>query len=159
MVELVRLPKLGANVGEGMVGAWRVGAGDAVAAGEALVEVITSKAVFDVESPVAGRVLGVCAPEKSHVPVGYVLCVIGGDGEAMPEVRGENDAALAAFKCAAAGEGSAGGNVKVRATPGARRLARAEGVDVGDVPPGAGGTVVREEDVREFMRYRRRSSD
>jgi len=158
MAVLVRLPKLGANVGEGMVARWHAAEGRAVCRGDALVEVITSKATFDVEAPSDGVVLRVCAPEKSTVPVGYVLCVIGGDGEAAPDVRDENERALAAFRREEAGgcaRGAAGGK-KIRATPGARRLAKAEGVDLGDVPPGDGGSVVREVDVRKFLKYRRR---
>jgi len=160
MAELVRLPKLGANVGEGMVGTWHVAVGDKVSVGDALVEVITSKAVFDVESPAPGNVLSICAPEKSHLPVGYILCVIGQNGETTPDVKAENEATLAAFKQAetAGGKSPAEGR-KIRATPGARRLAKAENVDLGDVPPAAGNSVVCEEDVRTFLKYRQMRPD
>jgi len=92
------------------------------------------------------------------VPVGYVLCAVGGDGEAAPDVSDENERLLGAFRRGEVGgrAGGEGGGRKIRATPGARRLGKAEGVDLGDVPPGEGGSVVREMDVREFLKYRRR---
>jgi len=152
MAEWVRLPLLGANVSEAVVGAWRVAVGDAVRAGEPLVEVITSKATFDVSSPADGVLLEVLAPEKSTVPVGYVLGVVGRPGEDAATAAVENRRVMAEFR-----ERATAGDVapaRIRATPGARRMAKAERVDLGDVPPGPAG-VVREEDVRRFLTFRK----
>ena len=157
MAECIRLPKLGANVGEGVVGPWRRAEGDAVRAGEALVEIVTSKATFDVESPRDGALLRVFAPERSSVPVGYVLAVVGDAGEEAPDVSEENAALVAAFRAeahsggeaeAAAGDAAA---KKVRATPGARRAARELGIDLTDIPLPEGSRVVREADVRRMQ--------
>ena len=158
MAEAVRLPKLGANVTEGTVGLWHAAEGDAVRAGDALAEIITSKATFDIEAPADGLLLKICAPERSNIPVGYVLGIVGASGEALPDVAAENDALMARFRQAAlaAGAEDEPSRATVRATPGARRLAKAEGVDLGDVPPADGKSVVREEDVRRFLDVTRR---
>ena len=44
---------------------------------------------------------------------------------------------------------------RVRATPAARRLARALGVSLADVASGLGGKLVREDDVRTFVDERK----
>ncbi len=158
MTTLVRLPRLGANVSEGTVGKWHVAEGQPVGPGEPLVEIITSKAVFDVESPLNGVLLKVVAPERSIVPVGYVLAICGEPGEALPDVEAENAKTVAEFRRAAEATGAGAARPdrpRIRATPGARRLAGREGVDLGDVPPGGGSGVVREEDVRRFLSFRR----
>ena len=155
MAHLVRLPQLGANVTEGAVGRWHVAEGDAVAEGDPLVEIITSKAAFDLEAAAAGVVLSIVAPEKSVVPVGFILAITGAPDDSVPDVAGENELVLAQFRRAVLeDERGAGSPVKIRATPGARRLARAEKVDLGDVPPGPGSGVIRAEDVRRFLKFR-----
>ncbi len=154
MAVLARLPQLGENITEGVVGCWRKKEGEAVAAGEPLVEIITSKATFDVESPAPGILRRALAPEKSHIPVGYILAIIGAPEEALPEVAVENERVMAAFRAQAlAGPADAAvpraGTVK--ATPGARRLAREGNVDLARIPLPAGRDILREEDVRAFL--------
>jgi len=154
MAHWVRLPKLGANVVEAMVGAWRVADGAHVRVGDPLVEVITSKATFDVESPVEGVLLSILAPEKSAAPIGFVLAVMGDAGEATPpEAAAENARLLSEFGASSDHGDGALRRAEIKATPGARRLAKAESVDLGDVPPGESG-VIREDDVRRFLHFR-----
>lgn len=158
MATLVRLPRLGANVSEGTVGTWHVAEGEQVAPGEPLVEIITSKAAFDVEAPTDGVLLKAVAPERSIVPVGYILAICGDPGESLPDVEAENAKAIAEFRRAAEASGPGvdrSDRPRIKATPGARRLAAQEGVDLGDVPPGGGSGVIREEDVRRFLSFRR----
>ena len=155
MAALVRFPKLGANVVEGAVSAWRRREGDSVRKGDPLVEIVTSKATFDVESPADGVLRRILAPEKSNLPVGYVLALVGEPGEELPDVDGENGRLLAAFRAEAlqrrSGEAEPGATAsrkKVRATPGARRLAIELGIDLGEISLPSGSGVIREEDVR-----------
>jgi pyruvate dehydrogenase E2 component (dihydrolipoamide acetyltransferase) len=153
MSVLVQLPQLAANVDEATVGLWKRAEGDALAAGEALVEIITSKATFDLESPADGILLKCIAPTNSIVPVGYVLAVVGDPGEEVPDVAAGNDTLMAGFRGrATAAERNPA--PKVRATPGARRLAKEAGIDLGEVFSNAGGHPVREEDVRKFLDQR-----
>ena len=158
MPECVRFPKLGTNITEGAVGAWRRREGDSVRKGEILVEIITSKATFEVESPAEGILSRILAPEKSNVPVGYVLAIVGGAGESEPEAEAENARLMAAFReemahKAAAGHAAAS---SVRATPGARRLAKEAGLRLEEVALAPDSNVLREEDVRKYLETRQR---
>ena len=151
MAALVCFPKVGANVTEGAVGVWHKQEGDRVSEGDPLVEIITSKATFDVEAPAAGLLRRILAPEKSILPVGFVLGIVAGADEPLPDVDEENRRLLAEFKAQAA-KGDATGTAtpvkKVRATPGARRLAKELGVDLTALQPSGGSGVIREDDVR-----------
>jgi len=152
MATRVRFPKVGANVIEGAVGVWHKDEGDAISAGDPLVEIVTSKATFDVESPIEGVLRRILAPPKSVLPVGYILCVIGSTDEDLPDVGPENERLLAEFRASArnAAAKASGAKRKVRATPGARRLARELGVDLASVVASGGSGIVREADVRRL---------
>lgn len=157
MAQTIRFPKVAPGVEEAMVGAWRKHVGERVEQGEALVEIVTDKATFDLEADASGVLLKIAAPEKSAVPVGYVLAVVGDEGEAPPEVEEENrrimqdhaeKAAPAQWTPPSAGQARAGG---VKATPSARKLARQEGVELADVAARCGKKVVRDEDVLAYL--------
>jgi len=157
MAVLVRFPKVAPGVEQAMVGAWHKSPGERVAKGEPLVELVTDKATFDLPAEADGVVLHVAAPEKSQIPVNYVLAILGDPGEAIPDVADENRRLLEAHsrraRVAAWTLGKPGGGpsaAAVRATPGARRLARELGVPLEDVAASTGTGVLREEDVRSF---------
>ena len=156
MASLVRLPQLGENVTEGVAGCWRKKEGEPVAAGEPLVEIITSKATFDVEAPASGILRRALAPEKSHVPTGYILAIIAALDEPLPDVAAENERIMAAFRAQALAEpsGSAAPRTTVKATPGARRLAREANADLARIPLPPGRDILREEDVRAYINGR-----
>ncbi|RJQ30142.1 MAG: biotin/lipoyl-binding protein [Peptococcaceae bacterium] len=72
----VKLPFLAEGVNECTVTYWQVQEGDTVAEGDDLVEMSTSKAVFNVPSPVSGTVVEILVGEGDVVKVGDVLCII-----------------------------------------------------------------------------------
>ena len=160
MAALVRFPVVGANIIEGTVGPWRRREGEEVRYGEPLVEIITSKATFDVESPEHGVLRKILAPEKSVLPVGYILAIVGDAQETLPDISSENAALVESFRAEAAASPQDGEEAvqavpqKVRATPGARRLARELNIDLATIPP-AKGSVRREDDVRRAAEERR----
>lgn len=157
MAEWLRFPKVAPGVEEAMVGRWRVSVGDVIAKGDPVVELITDKATFDLESDVEGVVLRILAPEKTVAPVRFVLAIVGEPGETpSDEAEAENRALVESHQSKAASQtwtppSSAKRGGAVRATPSARRLARAEGVALEDVAASKGGGVVRDEDVRRFL--------
>lgn len=172
MAYKVRMPKVDANVDEGTVGTWFVDEGDRVKCGEQLVEIITDKATFEVESELEGCFRRKVAPEKSVLPVGYIIGLItANSNEALPDVDEENRAIMQEYRNkvlfgggkdhdndekASADSESAdvqGGDSrdKVRATPSARRLARDHEIDLHDVASRVEG-VIREEDVKSYLR-------
>lgn len=72
----VKLPELkGEDAGdEARASFWYVEEGDEVESGDELVQMITDKATFDIESPVRGRVIERVIDEDDEAKVGQVLC-------------------------------------------------------------------------------------
>ena len=83
MVTEFKFPDLGEGIAEGEVKKWLVKIGDTIEADQSLAEVETDKAVVEIPSPVAGKVLRLDHKEGELVKVGETLAVIGEDGE-MP---------------------------------------------------------------------------
>lgn len=169
MVFKVRMPRIDANVTEGMIGCWLARVGQQVAQGDALVEIITDKAAFELPAEQGGLLRAQAAPEKSVVPVGYVIALLSErDDEPLPDVSGENDEIMRQHADAVLlgstepaqhprGPGHATQQPltgeQVRATPAARRLARLEGVRLEDVPAAEGGAI-QQGDVLRHVRLR-----
>lgn len=72
----VKLPFLAEGVESCTVLFWHVAEGDHVEEGDDLVEMQTSKAVFNVPSPCAGTVTEILAGEGDEVRVGDAFCII-----------------------------------------------------------------------------------
>jgi len=161
----VRVPLFDANITEGVLNSWRKRAGDAVERGEPLVDLVTDKANFEIESPANGTLLQIIAGEKSTVPAGYIIAVIGDANESVPDVTEENMTILAAHlkktaltqtpAVATGGSTAKDASERVRATPKARKLARDLGVDIEEVSKAAGGARVTEKDVEDYARDRK----
>ena len=118
----VRMPPLGQTSDELRIVAWCKREGDAVAAGETLLEVETDKATLEVEAALAGTLLRIVHGEGQTVQAGAVIAYVGEPGE---EVSAEAPA-------------------KVQAAPAVRRLAQERGVDLAQVTgSGPGGRVER----------------
>ncbi len=139
MIAKVKIPKPSANIGEVAVTRWFKSENEAVAKGEPLAELTTDKAVFEMDAPVAGVVRKILAREKSVLPVGYVIALVGPPDEPLPDVatwnrnkidalRGDRPAAALTKRSPEPERATAGGTV--RATPAARRLAREKGIDL-----------------------------
>ena len=77
-----KFPDLGEGIAEGEVKKWLVKEGDVVERDQSLAEVETDKAVVEIPSPVAGKVLRLDHKEGELVQVGEVLAVIGDEEEA-----------------------------------------------------------------------------
>jgi len=161
MIDNVVLEKLDANMEEATIGAWRVEEGSSIAAGQALVELITDKITFDYESPVGGCVRRLVAAPGSVVPVVYVLCQVGDATAELPAIdehnahllaahRRKQEVAIKAEQPAARPRVAAG--ERVRATPAARRLAKEHGLELADVAPAEPGGIVTEDDVARHLR-------
>jgi pyruvate dehydrogenase E2 component (dihydrolipoamide acetyltransferase)/2-oxoglutarate dehydrogenase E2 component (dihydrolipoamide succinyltransferase) len=92
----VTMPQLGMAQDAGKIVSWAKAPGDAVAAGEALFEVETDKAVMEVEAPAEGYLSAVAYGDGAEVPVGAVIARIVADaGEVetaapAPEAHGKS---------------------------------------------------------------------
>jgi 2-oxoisovalerate dehydrogenase E2 component (dihydrolipoyl transacylase) len=75
-VAKVTMPQLGETVAEGTIGRWLKQPGERVAAGEAIVEIVTDKVNAEVPSPFAGVVSALLVEEGAAVPTGTDIAVI-----------------------------------------------------------------------------------
>lgn len=159
---LVEMPKANENLTEATLDRWLVREGDTVALHQSLCDIITDKAKFEMPAPASGVLLKCCAPERSVLPVGYVMCLIGQAGETIAaDLDAKNEALLTAHKGMVTAVGAAnsgtvgvmdtGGATAVRATPAARRVAKELNVDLAAVAKALNLTgPVNEKDVRAF---------
>ncbi|MBX6419652.1 MAG: 2-oxo acid dehydrogenase subunit E2 [Nevskia sp.] len=90
-MSIFKLPDLGEGLQEAEIREWHVKEGDVVKADQPLVAVETAKAVVEVPSPRAGKIVKLCAKPGDTVQVGKPLV----------EFEGENGAAAAENKPAA----------------------------------------------------------
>jgi pyruvate dehydrogenase E2 component (dihydrolipoamide acetyltransferase) len=72
----MRLPMLDASMKQGLIVAWLKAEGDAVAEGEAILQVETDKAVTEVVAPATGVLRHILVGPGAKVPVGTVLGII-----------------------------------------------------------------------------------
>ena len=132
----ILMPQLGLTMEEGTVSSWLKHEGDAVKAGEAILEITTDKLTNEVTSEHDGVLLKIVAQEGEDIPVKGLLGYIGEAGEqvggaaapaAAPAEAAPAEAAASAVASAPAAV-SAGG-ARIRISPFARKLAANMGVD------------------------------
>jgi pyruvate dehydrogenase E2 component (dihydrolipoamide acetyltransferase) len=153
------MPKLGFDMAEGKIVRWLKRVGDPVNKGDILAEIETDKATVEVESEVTGVVRQILVPEGTSVPVGNPIAVVGAADEAIEEIQvaapAKPEAGAAPERAAvtsgpvaqpAAAVSAVEGRLPagVRASPIARQLAEAGGVDLAQVKgTGPGGRIVK----------------
>ncbi|MBN1256579.1 MAG: E3 binding domain-containing protein [Planctomycetes bacterium] len=160
-MHLIRVPSLAENVEVATIASWLVKAGDEITPGAELVELITEKAEFtlEAEEEVSGTLLACLAPEKSTLPVGYILCVVGeeSDREKLAAAREENAGRLQQ-------DASTGVSLDsftpravpqifgaVRAAPAARRLAKELGLELAEIAAALNlDRPLKEQDVQDY---------
>jgi pyruvate dehydrogenase E2 component (dihydrolipoamide acetyltransferase) len=126
---------------------WLKADGAAVAKGEPLLEVETDKVTVEIESPADGTLAGVSAAEGAEVPVGTVIALVLGVDEELATVpaspSGIAEPAAGPPPAAVVASAPSSGARRRLASPKARRLAQAAGVDL-DAIAGSGpnGAVV-----------------
>jgi 2-oxoglutarate dehydrogenase E2 component (dihydrolipoamide succinyltransferase) len=132
----VTIPQIGESITTVFIARWIKKAGEAVAAGEPVVELDSDKASMEVPAPVAGVLTETLVAEGDEVPVGSVVARI------------DDDATVTATPAPAAAEDVAETSAAVRAGPAARQEAQQKGVDLGAVDGTGPRGRVTAEDVR-----------
>jgi pyruvate/2-oxoglutarate dehydrogenase complex dihydrolipoamide acyltransferase (E2) component len=150
----ITIPQLDANIVDVMLSRWCKQTGEAVTAGETVAELTTDKALYELEAPASGILLEVLATEKSVVPTGYIIGLIGEPGESDPDAVAANELVTAKYR---ASDAVASAPLKeraprVRATPRARRLAREHGVDLAEVQAASNAEVVDETVLEAYLK-------
>lgn len=140
--ELV-MPVLGMNQDTGTLVRWLCQEGDRVQKGDAVMEIATDKITVEIEAPAAGVLSQIRAQEGEEIPVGQTVALIVAEGETAPArakpARAEEAAPPASRSTPAA-------------SPVARRLAEARGIDWRAVP--TQGKRIAKEDVEAYLAQR-----
>ncbi|HVF78835.1 MAG TPA: multifunctional oxoglutarate decarboxylase/oxoglutarate dehydrogenase thiamine pyrophosphate-binding subunit/dihydrolipoyllysine-residue succinyltransferase subunit, partial [Solirubrobacteraceae bacterium] len=138
LVDIVT-PAGGESVQEGTILAWAVQVGDTVEEGQTVVELSTDKVDMELPAPVTGTIAEILAAEGETVRVGHVIARMApGNGNGASATRPAPEAASAqapaATEPAAPSEPAPVADANGRhASPVARRVAAAEGVDLAAV--------------------------
>jgi 2-oxoglutarate dehydrogenase E2 component (dihydrolipoamide succinyltransferase) len=147
----IKVPPLGESTPEATVSRWMKQPGDAVAAGDTVVELETDKVTVEVPAVRAGVVVSHSHKEGDIVKVDEVLGEM--DDEAVPATVAAAPATTVATTAATLGAATLGtapaAPPAVRAAPSAQRLAAERGIDLGSVKGTGRGGVVSKPDVIE----------
>jgi 2-oxoglutarate dehydrogenase E2 component (dihydrolipoamide succinyltransferase) len=156
----IHVPELGESVADAAVGKWLRQEGDAVKAGEALVELETDKINFEVEAEQDGVLESITKGDGEAVGVGGVIGIIGEADGAAPEQPDEEPEEEQPPAEEATGEESnwrrevedgAG-----RASPSVRKLAQEYEIDLAEVSgSGSGGRITRDDVERSIWEQSR----
>src|SRR5258707_9667357 len=79
----IKVPPVGESITEVTLSSWKKKDGDAVAMDEAIAELESDKATFELTAEKAG-VLKIIAKEGDVLPIGAVVCTIEGVGASVP---------------------------------------------------------------------------
>jgi 2-oxoglutarate dehydrogenase E2 component (dihydrolipoamide succinyltransferase) len=165
----VVMPQMGESIAEGTIVRWMKRVGDAVDRDEPLFEISTDKVDAEIPAPAGGVLLAILAREGETVPVESVVGVIGAEGEELGDVTG--GAAATPWPATAAAPASPAAQPaqaqpppparvtedevysgrRRKSSPLVRRIARDQGVNVGEVSgTGTGGRVTKR-DILQFL--------
>src|SRR5688500_14876865 len=157
----VRVPPLGESVSEATVASWLKHVGDAVEAGEPLVELETDKVNVDVAAERSGVLSKIQRAAGETVQPGDVLATVTegaaapGAPSGPPAQASPTETATSAALATTDGAVPAPADERPHASPVARRMADEHGIDLGQVPGrGTGGRVTRE-DVEAYLEKQR----
>lgn len=154
---LLTMPNVGEGVTEGTVTRWLKQEGDVVALDEPVVEIETDKAVTEIPSPYAGKLVKILVSEGEVVPIGTPLAefelveAAATVTPAAPSIRPEGASARPGAPRRAVSEAAAQEPRRVRRySPVALKLAAEHGIDLSLVRgTGIEGRVTRQ----DIMRY------
>jgi multifunctional 2-oxoglutarate metabolism enzyme len=134
-------PAAGESVSEGTILEWRAHVGDAIKAGDTIVEISTDKVDVELPAPVDGTVAELLVQEGETVTVGQVIArILAGDAAEAAAAAGV-DVAPAAD---GGGAATAAPPADARVSPVAARVAAVEGVDLTGVSgSGPSGRIVK----------------
>lgn len=162
MITRIRIPQAFENMEEATIGKWLQNESAPICNDDALCELITEKTTFDLpveHLPAPGVLRCIIAPEKSIVPVGFIIALAGNEDDELPDVSAENAALLEKNQAAqkvnhnaapppVAQVGSTPNvGTRLRATPAARRAAKERNVSLKELSQKLPGKVLTEEDV------------
>lgn len=159
MATAVFMPKLSMTMETGTVIQWFKQEGDPVREGDVLLEVLTDKINIEVESYSTGTLLKIYYGPDQVVPVNQVIGYVGEAGENVPDTPPALESSANEEKAEAPDDqptkeetqGSESSDQKIRATPVARRMARENGIDLGQVNGSGPNGRVQKVDIEQAL--------
>jgi pyruvate dehydrogenase E2 component (dihydrolipoamide acetyltransferase) len=158
MVTEVIMPKMGQTMEKGKIVKWLKKEGETVQRGEPLLEIETDKTTIEIEARGSGILRKILTQEGSEAPIAEVIGYIGTEDEPLPEAatrarvapsKPEAEVVLAGPKPME--EAHLEPEMRIKASPLAKRLAEEKGVNLALVKgTGPGGRITRE-DVLDFL--------
>jgi pyruvate dehydrogenase E2 component (dihydrolipoamide acetyltransferase) len=145
-IEMI-MPKVDMDQETGTVVEWLKTNGDRVQQGETILVIETDKIAIDVEAPGTGILNGISAHPGDVIPIGTVIAYILEEGEEAPVSASEPE--VKADQRPAAEPAPA--REEIQATPVARKMAEAHGLDLGALTPSGKGGKVTKEDVEAAL--------
>ena len=142
MAKEVIMPKVDMDQETGTVVEWRKKNGENVKTGDVILVIETDKVAVDVESPGTGILEGISVGPGDVVPIGTVIAYLLSEGEELPQ--GQNPASKPDQKSPTSKD-----EVPYRqsATPLAKNMAAAHGLDLNTIIPSGKGLKVTKADV------------
>jgi pyruvate dehydrogenase E2 component (dihydrolipoamide acetyltransferase) len=156
MATEILMPRQGQSVESCIIIEWKVNEGEVVSQGDALCEVETDKATFEVEATAGGTVLAILYPAEADVDVLKTIAIIGEAGEdisglvpaeasdpAPEEAPSGGEEPPAAMDAPVEAVTTQASDFNGAASPRAKNLAAQKGVDISSVAgSGPGGRVI-----------------
>ncbi len=142
------LPDLGEGLMEAEIVEWHVAVGDEVKADQPLVSVETAKAIVEVPSPRAGRIVALYGAPGDVIHTHDPLVEFEQGGEDAGAIVGELGKRAVAVAERPLELGRAAGTVGIKATPAVRALAARLDVDLGAVTPSGPDGLITAADVQ-----------
>ena len=155
----IKMPALSPTMEEGTLAKWLVKPGDTVASGDLLAEIETDKATMEFEAVDEGTITDILVPEGAEgVKVGAVIALLALEGEdtsapraapapakeAAPSAPAKTSAPAPAAPAPAPTPVTSSRENRVKASPIARRLATARGLNLDAIRgTGPGGRIVK----------------
>lgn len=146
----ILMPEAGNSMEEGLIVAWRVKPGDVIKPGDIVMEIETDKSTMEVEATdYSGRLARIVVPEgeyaKVKTPIAYIAerdedveALLGAGSAPTTEAKQQKTATAAAPPPAVAKPTVTNGSGRVKASPVARKMAAARGIDLSSISTGSG---------------------
>jgi pyruvate dehydrogenase E2 component (dihydrolipoamide acetyltransferase) len=156
MTEVI-MPKMGDGMEEGTLLEWLKKDGEKVKSGEVIGTIQTDKATLELESPGSGILTGILLAAGGTVPVGKPIAIILKDGETVPSNWGSGEPSSSSTSApavesapeaapVAASLPVVASDMRIKASPLAKKIAAELGVDLTKVNgSGPGGRIVQKD--------------
>ncbi|WP_445613173.1 dihydrolipoamide acetyltransferase family protein [Geobacillus sp. YF-1] len=153
MIYEFKLPDIGEGLHEAEIIRWLVREGDVVNADQPIAEIQTDKAMVEMTTPVAGKVVALAGPEGATVKVGEPLIVVETEAAVAGEAAPTEDSVREPVP-AACGEAPRPARKRAIAAPSVRKRAREMGVPIDEVEGTGEGGRVTLADLERYVRER-----